>query len=414
MAKFGRGFVNAATNPAFLGGMMDAFGKIGATPRRRREAEEQERMAQGLFGMEEAVKAGKVSPELYQTMRSAYGGKITPKNEKYVRGRLDDIQEQASFNSKAEISSIREQMYAVVNSNLPDPEKRAQLRDLQEKANQAAQMGRVDPMAVGQLTRDVQKDVFTQQQKADQAQRIAEDHKVNMEKATYVLEKMEEYRSRGWLRDLDAQVKGAQLKEADMRTFLKDTGVSREVAKKRYGAAGEAMWDTLDLERKEHEVRVLDAENKKKTGEFNYTDEELISIGFTQEQLKFLRNSPPASAHSAVIAKIKTPVNTNNLSAAAQSNIAKAIEHRIMTAYGLNYKRSADVAKGKALAAQQAQDIAKYWTGDIGTTLEAYTANVGEVGVKFEDQTPQRGTSNTPLTLEEQVDEIAASLVQNQ
>jgi hypothetical protein len=25
MAKFGKGFVNAATNPAFLGGMMDAY-----------------------------------------------------------------------------------------------------------------------------------------------------------------------------------------------------------------------------------------------------------------------------------------------------------------------------------------------------------------------------------------------------
>lgn len=411
MAKFGKGFVNAATNPAFLGGMMNAFGQIGATPRRRREEEEQNRLAQGLFGMEEAVKAGKVSPELYQTMRSAYGGKITPKNEKYVRGRLDDIQQQASFNSKAEIASIREQMYSVVNSNLPDPEKKLKLRELQQQANQAAQMGRVDPMAVGQLTRDVERDVFSQKQKETEAERIAQVHDVNMEKAGYVLEKMEEYSERGWLRDLEAEVNAAQLNETKMRTDLKDTGMSREAAKAKYGVAGETMWDALDLENKERQLRIQDAQNRLKSGKFDYTDEELTSLGYTKEQIKVLRSEVPAVANKAVFLKATEPVKTNNLSAAAQTNIAKAIEHRVMTAYGLRYTRKDEVAEGKALAAEQAQAIAKYWTGDIRTTLEKYTLEVGEIGVKFEDQKPLGESAPKPLTFEEQLDEIAASML---
>lgn len=48
MAKFGREFVRGATNPAFLGGMMTAFQNVGSAPRRRREAEEQEKKEQAV------------------------------------------------------------------------------------------------------------------------------------------------------------------------------------------------------------------------------------------------------------------------------------------------------------------------------------------------------------------------------
>tara|TARA_E500000318_G_scaffold2015_1_gene2660 strand:- start:2315 stop:3652 length:1338 start_codon:yes stop_codon:yes gene_type:complete len=69
MARFGRDFVRAATQPAYLQGLFTAAQQVGAAPRRRRAAAEEERKREeekarlrgvtgGLFGLEQAITQG--------------------------------------------------------------------------------------------------------------------------------------------------------------------------------------------------------------------------------------------------------------------------------------------------------------------------------------------------------------------
>jgi len=72
MARFGRDFVRAATQPAFTQGLFTAAAGLGSAPRRRREERQAASLQKGLFGLEQAALSGELTPEIYKEAVGSY------------------------------------------------------------------------------------------------------------------------------------------------------------------------------------------------------------------------------------------------------------------------------------------------------------------------------------------------------
>ena len=72
MARFGRDFVRAATQPAYTEGLFTAAQQLGAAPGRRREERQTATLQKGLFGLEQSALAGELTPEMYKEAVGSY------------------------------------------------------------------------------------------------------------------------------------------------------------------------------------------------------------------------------------------------------------------------------------------------------------------------------------------------------
>ena len=72
MARFGRSFVQAATQPQYAQGLFTAAQQMGAAPGRRRQAQKTANLQKGLFGLEQSALAGDLTPEMYKEAVGSY------------------------------------------------------------------------------------------------------------------------------------------------------------------------------------------------------------------------------------------------------------------------------------------------------------------------------------------------------
>jgi len=72
MARFGRSFVQAATQPQYAEGLFTAAQQIAGAPRRRREERQAASLQKGLFGLEQSALAGELTPEMYKEAVGSY------------------------------------------------------------------------------------------------------------------------------------------------------------------------------------------------------------------------------------------------------------------------------------------------------------------------------------------------------
>lgn len=72
MARFGREFVRAATQPAFTQGLFTAAQAAGGAPARAAAAQQQANLQKGLFGLEQMALSGDLTPEMYKEAVGSY------------------------------------------------------------------------------------------------------------------------------------------------------------------------------------------------------------------------------------------------------------------------------------------------------------------------------------------------------
>lgn len=293
MAKFGKGFVNAATNPAFLGGMMNAFGQIGATPRRRREEEEQTRLAQGLFGLEEAVRQKKISPELYQTMRSAYAGKMDAKNEKYMTGRLKEIdvlqQGQTNRHAAGEIARLSGEITKLELDNTVAPvDKQAQMEQIQTQLNQLIEGSTLDPSILMQIVPNAQKNALsiqTQRQNLKRLDDAVANLSFNEEERDYTrkmwAQNLENGRLRSDMAEMDKIIKGHNVLVTKAKQMTKEQFLKAHPNK-------EKVWDAVQQDLKVEELRIQDLQQKVDDGQFKINEDTLTKLGFSEQAISGL------------------------------------------------------------------------------------------------------------------------------
>jgi uncharacterized protein YoaH (UPF0181 family) len=316
--------------------------------------------------------SGELTPEMYQEAMGSYANMITDdESAQRIRETMNrvqtDVQATAQFEGGAAINAIRDRMYDVVNnSNLPDPEKTKRLGELQIEANTIAKENNLDPMVIGNLGRTVRQDMFEKNQQREQAKRVAKQFEITQEQA-----EMAVARFRQWEKDVDFQnlaneVTAQMNQDLLLKSQIRNGTVSREEflqanPNKSY------LYDEIEAENVEMQNRLTDAKNKRDAGGFNYTDEELKSIGYKPEEIKMLREAAkinPVAAHEYIIKRVNKIPQTRKLNAAMLGRISDALLVDIMDQkkpgklYGetkiYSYENKDDLAEARAIAAKGA------------------------------------------------------------
>lgn len=359
MAKFSQAFLQSMTQPAYQEGLFTAARELGGLPGRRREQASQASLQKGLLGLEQMAASGQLTPEMYQEALGSYSNKITDeKSAAMIRetmGRVQqDVRATGEFESKAEINALRDRMYAVAQSELPGPEKNRRLGELQSEANTAAREGRIDPLQVGSLLREIRQDIFNQDQKKQEAQRISDRHGITLEEAEQRREKYNRWQSQGWYEDLKLEVEGQVLRDQRLKTEIRNKGLSEDQFVAQYGESQLYLHEEIQAENLERANRINDAVQQQKTGTFNYSQEDLKSLGFNEAEIKALNGSPAKQAHSAVIRRIAQIPTVAKPNAAMLGKISEALLIDVMSEKDLDFGKSEELAEGKAIASRKA------------------------------------------------------------
>ncbi len=359
MAKFSQAFLQSMTQPAYQEGLFTAARSLGGLPGRQREQASQASLQKGLLGLEQMASSGQLTPEMYQEALGSYSNKITDeKSAAMIRetmGRVQqDVRATGEFESKAEINALRDRMYAVAQSELPGPEKNRRLAELQSEANTAAREGRIDPLQVGSLLREIRQDVFNQDQKKQEAQRISDRHGITLEEAEQRREKYNRWQSQGWYEDLKLEVEGQVLRDQRLKTEIRSKGLSEDQFVAQYGESQLYLHEEIQAENLERANRINDAVQQQKTGTFDYSKEDLKSLGFNEAEIKALKGSPAKQAHSAVIRRIAQIPTVAKPNAAMLGKISEALLIDVMSEEDLDFGKSDELAEGKAIASRKA------------------------------------------------------------
>lgn len=380
MAKFGRGFVNAATNPAFLGGMMNAFGQIGATPRRRREEEEQTRLAQGLFGLEEAVRQKKISPELYQTMRSGYAGKMDAKNEKYMAGRLKEIdalqQGQTNRQAAGEIARLSGEITKLELDNTVAPlDKQAQLEQIQTQLSQLIEGSTLDPNILMQIVPNAQKNALDIQSKRQNLKRLddaVENLSFNEEEREYTRKMWAQNLENGQLRAdmgaMDKIIKGHNVLVTQAKQMTKEQFVKAHPDKAR-------VWDAVQRDTQADQLRIQDLQQKVDDGQFKIEEDTLAKLGFSADTISGmlqLAKSDPRMAKARLKTLLTTITPSKKPSAALAEQFADVALGNVLQVEGISSSSDSWIDKfGKPRATNLALKAADVYINQGGSLDQA-------------------------------------------
>jgi uncharacterized protein YoaH (UPF0181 family) len=208
--------------------------------------------------------------------------------------------------------------------------------------------------------------MFEKNQQREQAKRVAKQFEITQEQA-----EMAVARFRQWEKDVDFQnlaneVTAQMNQDLLLKSQIRNGTVSREEflqanPNKSY------LYDEIEAENVEMQNRLTDAKNKRDAGGFNYTDEELKSIGYKPEEIKMLREAAkinPVAAHEYIIKRVNKIPQTRKLNAAMLGRISDALLVDIMDQkkpgklYGetkiYSYENKDDLAEARAIAAKGA------------------------------------------------------------
>lgn len=396
MARFGRTLVQSLTQPAFLDDVRQAGMLVGSMPARKEKAEKTARLEKGLFGLEQMAASGDLTPEMYREALGSYANMITDdESAQKIRETMNrvqaDVKATSQFEGGAAINSIRDRMYEVVNDpNLPDAEKNRRLGELQIEANTIAKENNLDLMVIGNLARTVRQDMFEKNQQREQAKRVARQFEITEEQA-----EMAVARFRQWEKDVDFQALSRDVQtQINQDLLLKSTIRGGTVSREEFLQANPDkgyLYDEIEAENLELQNRLTDAKNKRDAGGFNYTDEELKSLGYKPEEIKMLRDAAKTNsnvAHQAIIQRINRIPETRKLNAAMLGKIGEALLVDVMKEKDYDYDNDDEVREAKAIASKRAIEIEELMSEGLtfSNAVEAFFAK--DSARKGEDEGP--------------------------
>lgn len=403
MARFGRDLVRSLTQPAFAEDVRRVGMLAGSMPARKEEEERTARLEKGLFGLEQMAASGDLTPEMYQEALGSYSQMITDdKSAQKIRETMNrvqaDVQTTAQFEGGAALNAIRDQMYEINASDLPEAEKLKRIGEKQLEANQIAKDNNLDPMVVGNLAREVRQDMFEKNQQREQAKRVARQFEITEEQAEMAVARFTQWEKDVDFQNLANEVKAQMNQDLLLKSSIRGGTVNREEflqanPDKAY------LYDEIEAENLEMQNRLTDAKNKRDAGGFKYTDEELKSLGYKPEEIKMLREAAKTNsnvAHQAIIQRINRVPETRKLNAAMLGRIADALLVDIMktkdpksfTGEGkkYSYDEPEELAEAKAEAAKGAMEVERLMAE--GMTFEEAAEAYFATDSKKKDEEP--------------------------
>lgn len=396
MARFGRDLVRSLTQPAFAEDVRRVGMLAGSMPARKEQEERTARLEKGLFGLEQMASSGDLTPEMYQEALGSYANMITDdESAQKIRETMNrvqvDVEATAQFEGGAAINSIRDRMYEVVNDpNLPDAEKTKRLGELQIEANTIAKESNLDPMVIGNLGRTVRQDMFEKNQQREQAKRVARQFEITEEQAEMAVARFKQWEKDVDFQSLSRDVQTQMNQDLLLKSTIRGGTVSREEFLQANPDKG-YLYDEIEAENLEMQNRLTDAKNKRDAGGFNYTDEELKSLGYKPEEIKMLREAAKTNsnvAHQAIIQRINRVPQTRKLNAAMLGKIGEALLVDVMKEKDYDYDNDDEVREAKAIASKRAIEIEELMSEGLtfDEAVEAFFAK--DSARKEEDEGP--------------------------
>lgn len=394
MARFGRDLVRSLTQPAFAEDVRRVGMLAGSMPARKEQEERTARLEKGLFGLEQMAASGDLTPEMYQEALGSYANMITDdESAQKIRETMNrvqvDVEATAQFEAGVEINNIREKMYDVLNNEkLPQAERDRQLGQLQVEANEAAKQGRVDPMQVGNLMREVAQDIFQRTQQQKQAERVAQTHQITLDEAEMRVERFNRWKAQGWFEDLKLQVEGDALRDQQRASEIRSSGMTKDQFLAKYGQENLYLYEQVQEEALLRRNRIAEATAEAKTGKFDYSKEDLIKLGFTEAEADYLKDTAkPKDAHEAVIKRIAQVPKATKPNAAMVQKIADALLNDVMIKNDLNYRRTDDIKEGEAIASRLAFKVQELM--GQGMTFDKAISEAVEENPEAEGKSPK-------------------------
>lgn len=171
MARFGRDFVRAATQPAYLGGLFAAAQDIGSLPARAAAAQQQANLQKGLFGLEQMALSGDLTPEMYKEAVGSYTALMqqNPAQADEIRKSLASVgasvrqqsKQQDKITAKTQLENLKQAAVAVQMSNLSTQEKQENLARFRVEAQKIIDANpNVDLTAYSNFGTDVETSVY--------------------------------------------------------------------------------------------------------------------------------------------------------------------------------------------------------------------------------------------------------------
>lgn len=414
MATFSRELLRSLAQPAFQESLFTAARNLGAAPARKQQEERTARLEKGLFSLEQMAASGQLTPEVYQEALGEYANMITDDaSSQKIRETMNrvqaDVQSTARFEAGVEINNIREEMYDALNDDqLPQAERDRRLRELQVEANEAAKQGRVDPMQVGNLMREVSQNVFQRNEQKKQAQRVAQTHQITLDEAEMRVERFDRWKAQGWFDELKLQVEGDALRDQQRAGEIRSSGMTKDQFLAKYGQENLYLYEQVQEETLLRRNRIAEATAEAKTGKFDYSEEQLAELGFTSAEAKYLiESAKPKDAHAAVIKRIAQVPKATKPNAAMVQTIADALLNDVMIKNKLNYRRTDDIKKGEAIASRLAFKVQELM--GQGMTFDKAISQAVEENPEAEGGATKDGEVDFD-NLEEQLAELAKQL----
>lgn len=413
MARFGQQFLQQMANPSFGKGLFTAAQQLGSLPERRREEKERQALAQGLFGFEQAVKEGKISPELYNTMSSAYGGMVTPQNEEYLRGRLNTIEtaQQGRVNRKAaaDLARLSGEVSKLELENISPVERNKQLDQIRTQMDQIISTTTLDPSVIASIIPDAQQSALRIKAMRGQ-QKILDDKLDNLDfeedKRNYTRQMWQQNTESGQL-GIDMQRLDLAAKQAREMQQLALT-MPKEAFLKKYPGM-EAIYEDVAREREAAQLRLEQLKASVDDAKFNFDKDTLTSLGLNEEEADALikaAGTNPSLAKSR-LKKMLTNKSKNKKPSAALAGMFEdvALGHILQVEgkrAGSSWEEKYGKTRANALALKAAD---KYISSgeDIGTAL-AFIYSYEKMG--DESGMPLIGET-TPTTETDYASEIA-------
>lgn len=172
MARFGRDFVRAATQPAYLEGLFTAAQDIGSLPARAAAAQQQASLQKGLFGLEQMALSGDLTPEMYKEAVGSYTQlmKQNPAQADEIRKSLASVgasvrqqsKQQNQITAKTQLENLKQAAVSVqLSEGLTPEQKKENLARFRVEAQKIVDANpNVDLTAYSNFGTDVETSVY--------------------------------------------------------------------------------------------------------------------------------------------------------------------------------------------------------------------------------------------------------------
>lgn len=354
MARFSQQFLSGFTQPGLMQGALNLGTAIGSIPTQMREKERKRQAAalqKGLFGLEQMAEAEQLDQEMLEEARGSYAAliaKARPEDAKDIRTTLRavtrEVEDTEKRKTSAVILSLQDELRKIAASNLPADQKAEQAAVVQQKIREASKsLSFAEQQALGARSEQISRSAAQEQRAITSFENAqakfdewAENANLREAEKKVAFDRVEEYWNNGFIRE--AEREEARLKAAfpNAKRLIIVAGEDADAlsrAKSAFLAANpemETVWEEATQQVVKGQAVLAQSRDVLTSSEFNYTDEQLQEMGFTENQITVIKSqSTNQLKNKAVYETAKANLNKSDLPSATLANLfVKASEAR--------------------------------------------------------------------------------------